>query len=219
MIACLVGGTALLVGFVFIESHMSGPMFRLDLFKNRQFAAANFAGLLSAISRGGVQLMLIILLQGIWLPLHGYSYDSTPFWSGIFLVPMLVGFVIMGPIGGRFSDKHGVKLFATLGMAISAASLIALSLLPFNFEFTEFAVILLDLWNWGGHVCLSQHGRDHECPSAPIPRRGFGHARHIAKRRADDEPCGIFHNSTGRAFSESARSDFYALSLMPVRPS
>ena len=143
VIACLAGGTALLVGFVFIESRTPDPMFRLDLFKNRQFAAANFAGLLSAISRGGVQLMLIILLQGIWLPLHGYSYDSTPFWSGIFLVPMLVGFVIMGPIGGRFSDRHGAKLFATLGMAISAASLIALSLLPFNFEFTEFAVILL----------------------------------------------------------------------------
>jgi len=118
-------------------------MFRLDLFKNRQFAASNFAGLLSAISRGGVQLMLIILLQGIWLPLHGYSYASTPFWSGIFLVPMLIGFVIMGPIGGRFSDKHGAKLFATTGMAISTVSLIALSLLPFNFEFTEFAVILL----------------------------------------------------------------------------
>ncbi len=143
VMACLAGGTALLAAFVFIESRMPDPMFRLDLFKNRQFAAANFAGLLSAISRGGVQLMLIILLQGIWLPLHGYSYDSTPFWSGIFLVPMLVGFVIMGPIGGRFSDKHGAKLFATLGMAISAASLIALSLLPFNFEFTEFAVILL----------------------------------------------------------------------------
>ncbi|MFI5419942.1 MAG: MFS transporter [Nitrososphaerales archaeon] len=143
VIACLAGGTALLVGFVFIESHIPDPMFRLDLFKNRQFAAANFAGLLSSISRGGVQLMLIILLQGIWLPLHGYSYDSTPFWSGIFLVPMLVGFVIMGPIGGRFSDRHGARLFATLGMAISAASLIALSLLPFNFEFTEFAVILL----------------------------------------------------------------------------
>ena len=107
VIACLVGGTALLVGFVFIESRLPDPMFRLDLFKNRQFAASNFAGMLSAISRGGVQLMLIILLQGIWLPLHGYSYASTPFWSGIFLVPMLVGFVIMGPIGGRFSDRHG----------------------------------------------------------------------------------------------------------------
>jgi MFS family permease len=143
VIACLAGGTALLIGFVFIESRMADPMFRLALFKNRQFASANFAGLLSAISRGGVQLMLIILLQGIWLPLHGYSYDSTPFWSGIFLIPMLIGFVIMGPIGGRFSDKHGARLFATLGMAISAVALVALSLLPFNFDFTEFAIILL----------------------------------------------------------------------------
>lgn len=143
VIASLLGGAGLLVGFIAIESKVRDPMFRLDLFKNRQFAASNFAGLLAAISRGGVQLMLIILLQGIWLPLHGYSYSTTPFWSGIFLVPMLLGFVVMGPIGGRFSDKHGAKLFATLGMAISAAALIGLSLLPFNFAFTEFAVILL----------------------------------------------------------------------------
>jgi len=141
--ASLFGGIALLAGFLVVESRAKDPMFRLDLFKNRQFAAANFAGLLASISRGGVQLMLIILLQGIWLPLHGYSYSTTPFWSGIFLVPMLIGFVIMGPIGGRFSDKHGAKLFATAGMAISAAALVGLSLLPFNFEFTEFAVILL----------------------------------------------------------------------------
>lgn len=143
VIASLFGGLGLLCGFLFIESRVKDPMFRLDLFKNRQFAAANFAGLLASISRGGVQLMLIILLQGIWLPLHGYSYSTTPFWSGIFLVPMLIGFVIMGPIGGRFSDKHGARLFATTGMVVSAAALIGLSLLPFNFEFTEFAIILL----------------------------------------------------------------------------
>lgn len=141
--ASLVGGLGLIGAFLFIESRVKDPMFRLDLFKNRQFAAGNFAGLLASISRGGVQLMLIILLQGIWLPLHGYSYSTTPFWSGIFLVPMLIGFVVMGPIGGRFSDKHGAKLFATVGMAISSAALIGLSLLPFNFAFTEFAVILL----------------------------------------------------------------------------
>ncbi|HYB04377.1 MAG TPA: MFS transporter, partial [Nitrososphaerales archaeon] len=143
VLASLFGGGALMLSFVFIESKVKDPMFRLDLFKNRQFAASNFAGLLASISRGGVQLMLIILLQGIWLPLHGYSYSTTPFWSGIFLVPMLIGFVIMGPIGGRFSDRHGAKLFATGGMVISAGALIALSLLPFNFEFTEFAAILL----------------------------------------------------------------------------
>ena len=141
--ASMFGGIALMAAFLVIESKVKDPMFRLDLFKNRQFAAANFAGLLASISRGGVQLMLIILLQGIWLPLHGYSYSTTPFWSGIFLVPMLAGFVIMGPIGGRFSDKHGAKLFATAGMAISAGALVMLSLLPFNFAFTEFAVILL----------------------------------------------------------------------------
>src|SRR5487761_1350119 len=117
-------------------------MFRMELFKIRMFSAANFAGMLASIGRGGVMIMLIILLQGIWLPLHGYSYSSTPFWSGIYLTPMLIGFVMMGPIGGRISDKHGAKSLATLGMAITAGSFVALSVLPFNFDFLTFAVIL-----------------------------------------------------------------------------
>jgi EmrB/QacA subfamily drug resistance transporter len=150
VITSLVLGAGLLAAFPLIEQHVEDPMFRLELFKIRAFAAGNFAGLLASIGRGGVQLMLIILLQGIWLPLHGYSYESTPFWSGIYLTPMLVGFVVMGPLSGRFSDRHGARLLATLGMVISAAMFIALSLLPFNFEFTIFAIILLVMGLGGG---------------------------------------------------------------------
>jgi hypothetical protein len=98
VIASLVGGAALLVAFPFIEARVKYPMFKLDLFRIRAFSAGNFAGFLGAMGRGGVQIVLIILLQGIWLPLHGYSYSSTPFWSGIYITPMLVGFVVMGPI-------------------------------------------------------------------------------------------------------------------------
>ncbi|MGI0080285.1 MAG: MFS transporter [Nitrososphaerales archaeon] len=150
VIASLITGGALLLAFPFVEARVQDPMFRLDLFKIRMFSAGNFAGLLAAIGRGGVQLMLIILLQGIWLPLHGYAYSSTPFWSGIYLTPMLVGFVVMGPIGGRISDKHGAKFLATLGMAITALTFLALSLLPFNFDFATFAVILFVMGLGGG---------------------------------------------------------------------
>ncbi len=51
------------------------PMFQLSLFRIRAFTAGNIAGLLVSIARGGLQFMLIIWLQGIWLPLHGYSYS------------------------------------------------------------------------------------------------------------------------------------------------
>ena len=78
-------------------------------------------------------IMLIILLQGIWLPLHGYSFDSTPFWAGILMIPMSIGFVLTGPISGWLSDKHGARLLATLGMVISAVAFIGFVLLPVNF--------------------------------------------------------------------------------------
>jgi EmrB/QacA subfamily drug resistance transporter len=150
VIASLAVGTGLLVAFPFIEMKVKDPMFRLDLFRNRAFGAGNFAGMLASIGRGGVQLMLIILLQGIWLPLHGYSYESTPFWSGLYITPMLIGFVVMGPLSGRLSDRRGAKELATLGMLITAASFIALSFLPFNFSFPEFAAVLIVMGIGGG---------------------------------------------------------------------
>ncbi|HYB08000.1 MAG TPA: MFS transporter [Nitrososphaerales archaeon] len=143
-------GGALLVAFPFIEMRVESPMFRLELFRMRVFSAANFAGLLSAIGRGGVQIMLVILLQGIWLPLHGYSYQSTPFWSGLYITPMLLGFVIMGPISGRIADRRGARGLATIGMAVSAFTFLLLSLLPYNFQFWEFATILFVMGLGGG---------------------------------------------------------------------
>ena len=125
-------------------------MFRLELFKNRMFSAANLAGLLSSIGRGGVQIMLIILLQGIWLPLHGYSYQSTPFWAGVYMIPMILGFVVMGPVSGYLSDKHGARLLATLGMVITAATFLALSFLPYDFSYLPFAVIIFVMGLGGG---------------------------------------------------------------------
>ncbi len=150
VIASLVAGFALLAVFPFIESRVPDPMFRLDLFKNRMFTAANLAGLLSAVGRGGVQIMLIILLQGIWLPLHGISYQSTPFWAGVYMIPMILGFVVMGPLSGILSDKHGARLFATLGMVITAGTFLALSLLPYNFSYLPFAVIIFVMGLGGG---------------------------------------------------------------------
>ncbi|MDG6952601.1 MAG: MFS transporter [Nitrososphaerota archaeon] len=142
VIAGLVAGAALLVAFPFVEARVQDPMFRLGFFKNRMFAAANFAGMLGSIGRGGVMILLIILLQGIWLPLHGYSYSSTPFWSGIFMIPMMAGFVVMGPLSGYLSDRYGARGFSTLGMVISAGSFLALAQLPYNFSYPVFGGIL-----------------------------------------------------------------------------
>ncbi len=150
VIASLVGGAALLLAFPLIEAHVESPMFRIDLFKIRPFSAGNFAGFLGAMGRGGVQIVLIILLQGIWLPLHGYAYSSTPLWSGVYITPMLLGFVVMGPISGRLSDRRGARGLATAGMIITAASFLLLSALPYNFVLWEFGVILFVMGLGGG---------------------------------------------------------------------
>ncbi len=138
----LIGGTALLIAFVIIEMRVADPMFRLSLFKNREFTAGNVAGLLVSIARGGIQFMLIIWLQGIWLPLHGYSYDQTPLWAGIFLLPMTAGFLVSGPVSGILSDRFGSRGIATAGAAVFAGSFVALMLLPVNFPYWAFALFI-----------------------------------------------------------------------------
>ncbi len=150
VVGSMLAGAALLVGFVFIEGRVKDPMFRLDLFKINAFRAGNIASFLSSIGRGGTQIMLIILLQGIWLPLHGYAYKSTPFWSGLYITPLLVGFVVMGPISGRLADRRGARGLATGGMLISATCLLLLTLLPYDFVFWQFALILFVMGLGGG---------------------------------------------------------------------
>jgi MFS family permease len=138
----LIGGLAVLLVFLLIETRIAEPMFRLSLFKIREFTAGNVAGLLVSIARGGIQFMLIIWLQGIWLPLHGYSYDQTPLWAGIFLLPMTAGFLVSGPVSGILSDRFGTRGIATAGMGVFASSFIALMLLPVNFPYWAFALFI-----------------------------------------------------------------------------
>jgi MFS family permease len=142
VLGMLIGGLAVLGIFVLIEHRAKEPMFPLGLFRIRAFAAGNLANLLSAIGRGGLMFMLTIWLQGIWLPLHGYDFEITPLWAGIYMVPMTVGFLIAGPISGRMSDKYGARSFATGGMLLAAITFAMLALQPVNFSYPAFAAIL-----------------------------------------------------------------------------
>ncbi|WP_432824893.1 MFS transporter [Dactylosporangium sp. CA-092794] len=136
-------GVALLIAFVVIESRAAEPMFRLALFRVRAFAAGNLAALLVSVARGGMQFMLIIWLQGIWLPLHGYAFEDTPLWAGIFMLPLTAGFLIAGPVSGYLSDRFGARLFSTTGLLLVAASFAGLLLIPVNFAYPLFAALLL----------------------------------------------------------------------------
>ncbi len=142
VIACTTGGAALLAAFVVIEGRLSEPMFQLDLFRIRAFAAGNVAGLAASAARGGLQFVLIIWLQGIWLPLHGYNFVDTPLWAGIYLLPLTAAFLVSGPISGALSDRFGARGFATAGMVLFGASCIGLMLLPVDFSYPEFAFLL-----------------------------------------------------------------------------
>ncbi|MDG6103340.1 MFS transporter [Dactylosporangium aurantiacum] len=142
VLAGLIGGVLVLALFAWVETRVAEPMFPLGLFRNRAFASGNIAGLLASIARGGLQFMLIIWLQGIWLPLHGYRYEETPLWAGIYLLPLTVGFLAAGPIAGHLSDKYGPRLFAAGGLLVMALSFGGLLILPTDFSYWAFAALV-----------------------------------------------------------------------------
>jgi len=142
VLGMLGSGLVLLTVFCVIETHVDEPMFHLDLFRIRAFSAGNLAALLAATGRGGLQFILIIWLQGIWLPEHGYSFSETPLWAGIYMLPLIAGLLVAGPASGYLSDRFGARPFATGGMLIAAASFALLIVLPVGFAYIWFALIL-----------------------------------------------------------------------------
>ena len=172
VIAEIGGGILMLVVFCVIETRVEQPMFHLDLFKNRSFTAGNVASLLSGIGRGGLQFVLIIWLQGIYLPRHGYSYSETPLWAGIYLLPLVAGMLFAGPIAGALSDRMGPRPFAVSGMALAALSFLLLTLLPVNFSYPVFALVII--LNGLGMGIFFSPNRASIMNSLPANQRGAG---------------------------------------------
>jgi MFS family permease len=172
VVGAMVAGLALLATFVVIELRTEDPMFRLSLFRIRAFSFGNIATLLASLGRGGLMFMLIIWLQGIWLPLHGYSFEQTPLWAGVYMLPLTVGFLIAGPTSGLLSDRFGARPFATGGMVIAALSFYLLERLPVNFGYPQFAALLVQIGiGMGLFTSPNQAGIMN---SLPPNRRGAG---------------------------------------------
>ncbi len=170
VLGALIGGAVLLVVFLFVETKVEEPLFKISLFRIRAFAFGNIANLMLSMGRGGMQFMLIIWLQGIWLPLHGYSYSQTPLWAGIYLVPLTIGFLLSAPLAGILSDKFGAKAFTVGGALLTAATFLVLVFLPVNFTYWQFAVIIV--LNGFGTGLFAPPNRAELMNSVPANQRG-----------------------------------------------
>jgi MFS family permease len=170
VLTALLGGVPALVVFVIVETRIAEPLFRLSLFRIRPFAAGNVSNLLVALARGGIQFILIIWLQGIWLPLHGYDFSVTPLWAGIYMVPLTIGFLVSAPLSGFISDKIGARYFTTGGALLAAASFLCLFFIPVNFRYDVFALVLV--LNGFGSGLFASPNRAEIMNSVPANQRG-----------------------------------------------
>ena len=142
VLGSIVAGLVLLVVFCVVELKVAQPMVNIRLFRSTAFGMGNLAGLMSSVGRGGLQFMLIIWLQGIWLPLRGYDFESTPLWAAIYMLPITVGFLLAGPVAGALSDRYGARPLTVGGMALMAVSFIALVMIPVDFDYRVFALLI-----------------------------------------------------------------------------
>ncbi|WP_436762521.1 MFS transporter [Streptosporangium sp. V21-05] len=170
VVAGLIGGLALLAVFCAVEARVAQPMFHLGLFRIQAFWAGNAAALLNATARGGLQFILIIWLQGIWLPLHGYDFAETPLWAGVYLGPLTLGFLVAGPVSGYLSDRYGARLLATGGLLLMAVTFLGMLALPVVFGYPAFALLLL--LNGIGSGLFSAPNTTAVMNSVPADQRG-----------------------------------------------
>jgi len=205
-------GIILLIIFIFVEMRVKYPLFNLSLFRIRAFTFGNFAGFLSSLGRGAIMFLVIIWLQGIYLPLHGYSYSSAPFWAGIYMLPMMAGFIVLGPLGGILTDKYGARIFATAGMIIIAISLYLLTALPYNFNVVEFELILL--LNGIGSGLFAAPNTTAIMNSLPPEARGAGSGmRTTFNNIAQTISMAIFFSIAITIFSDNLPSSLYHIAL------
>jgi MFS family permease len=208
VLGMIAGGVLLLALFVWIETRVADPMFRLELFKIRMFTAGNIAGFLSATGRGGLQFMLIIWLQGIWLPLHGYSFEDTPLWAGIYMTPLLIGFVLMGPVSGYLSDRFGARVFSTAGMAVQCIGFIGLTFLPANFPYPVFAALIFLLGCGSG--LFASPNTSAIMSSVPPERRGVSSGmRATFQNSASLVSIGLFFSIVTAGLASALPTTFY----------
>lgn len=147
-------GVLALVAFCVIELRVDQPLVDILLFRITAFGMGNLAGLMSSVGRGGLQFMLIIWLQGIWLPLRGYDFEATPLWAAIYMLPLTFGFLVAGPLSGWLSDRYGARPFTVGGMLLMCATFVALVLIPVDFDYWLFATLIF-LNGVGGGVFTS----------------------------------------------------------------
>jgi MFS family permease len=172
VLGCLAAGVALLAVFVWVETRVQAPMFELSLFRIRAYTFGVLSSFLSALARGGLMFMLIVWLQGVWLPEHGVSFESTPLWAGLLMLPLTFGFLFAGPTFGTLSDRYGQRLFTTGGMIGSAVAFALIERLPLKFSYAEFAPLLFLMGVSMG--AFASPNRAAVMNSVPAAHRGAG---------------------------------------------
>ncbi len=121
-ICLLLGGLALVCGFVGWENRVASPVLNLGLFRtSRVFAFSNLAALINYSATFAVGFFLSLFLQ--------YLKGMSPQSAGLILIAQPIVMTVFSPLAGRASDRIEPRVVASIGMAMSSVGLLSLALL------------------------------------------------------------------------------------------
>jgi EmrB/QacA subfamily drug resistance transporter len=119
ILAAGIGGVAALVAFLVVERRSANPMMPLDIFKSRQFSAANLVTFVVYAALGGVFFLLVAFLQ--------ISMGYTPIAAGAASLPVTVLMLLLSPRSGAFAQRVGARVPLTVGPFVIAAGLLLMT--------------------------------------------------------------------------------------------
>jgi EmrB/QacA subfamily drug resistance transporter len=160
ILVLLLVGLAALLAFLWRERHYTYPMLNLQLFSNRVYAFSVLAAMLQSLAVFAVNFLMIFYLQGV----RGYS----PLTAALLILPLPLFISLIGPLGGRWADRVGGALPATLGLALQAGALLLLALLTPATPYWQLALTLSLMgiggaffWSPNTSTTMSAAPRDH----------------------------------------------------------
>lgn len=125
-------GIVALVGFVFAERMQQSPALDIRLFKTKVLTFSLLASFFQSLGNFAVLFLLIMYLQGV----RGLS----PLHASLLLVPGYIIGGIAGPLAGRWSDRIGVVVPATMGLLLQAIAIFIYAQLN---TITPFGIVML----------------------------------------------------------------------------
>ena len=127
------GSIAVAAGWAFVwrQRRATAPLVPLDMFASRRFSMAALTSVASFVGQGITFVALPFLFQTV--------YGGSALHSALLFTPWPIGIMLAAPHAGRLADRYPAAILSSVGLALLAAGLLSLALLPMGAQAWDIA--------------------------------------------------------------------------------